>query len=120
MLLILIRLLIVNVYLLYIQDAYPVGEISLGPARDGFEVTETVPDHLPNQPCTFMLKVPYRSKGGFPLLAEAIEEKKDWMAALRTIIEGPESKIIPETDKGPTCYEEEKEYSMSFTSNGSE
>lgn len=96
------------------------GEISLGAAKDGFEVTENLPDHLADQQHMFMLKVPYRSKGGFPLLAESEKDKKDWMAALRTVIENPEAKVIAGAEEVIWCYEDEKDYSLSFSSNGSD
>ncbi len=97
------------------QDAYPLGEISLGAAKDGFEVTETLPDHLSDQLCMFMLKVPYRSKGGFPLLAETEKDKKDWMVALRTIIEDPLQMNVGSEEEVVNCYEDERDYSLSFS-----
>lgn len=94
------------------------GEITLGPAKDGYEVTETVPDKFSDQPYMFMLKAPYRSKGGFPLLAETEQEKKEWIDALKTVIEGPGLDMVNDGDV-VSCYEDEKDYSLSFSSTGS-
>lgn len=33
-----------------------------------------------------MLSVPHRSGGGFPLMADTLEEKIDWVQALRSVI----------------------------------
>ncbi len=100
----------------FFQDAYPLGEISLGAAKDGFEVTESLPDHLGEYPHMFMLKVPYRSKGGFPLLAESEQQKKDWMSALKTVIDNLEVGVIAAVAEDVVnCYEDEKEFSLSFS-----
>ena len=64
-----------------------------------------------------MLKVPYRSKGGFPLLAETEKDKKDWMIALKTIIDDPlQTKFIIGSEEVINCYEEdERDYALSFS-----
>ena len=97
------------------QDAYPLGEVTIGSSDDGFEITDKVPEHLADQPGVFMLKVPYRSKGGFPLLAETEDEKKEWMSVLKSVIEGPPSVISLGDDEICSMYENERDYSLSFT-----
>ena len=62
-----------------------------------------------------MLKVRYRSKGGFPLLAETEDEKKEWMSVLKSVIEGPPSVISLGDDEICSMYENERDYSLSFT-----
>lgn len=102
------------------QDAYPLGEITLGPAKDGYEVLETGPDKFSDQPNMFMLKAPYRSRGGFPLVAETEQEKKEWIEALKAVIEAPAGlTMVGSGEDVVSCYEDEKDYTLSFSSTGS-
>ena len=71
-----------------LQDPFPLGEIALGTDAQGFGVTDVVPKHLSDQQYVFMLKVPSRSGGGFPLMAETEQCKRQWMAALQASING--------------------------------
>lgn len=72
----------------FFQDPFPLGEIALGTNAQGFGITDTVPRHLSDQQYVFMLKVPSRSGGGFPLMAETEQSKKQWMEALQASING--------------------------------
>ena len=58
-----------------------------------------------------MLHVPYRTLGGFPLLAESDEDKKDWVEALHDVITGGTFHAPTEED-AVTLYEEEKDYTL--------
>ena len=60
-----------------------------------------------------MLCVPYRSGGGFPLMAETEEEKKEWMSILKSVIEGPPVALVSNDEYA--TYEDEREHSFSFT-----
>lgn len=71
-----------------LQDAYPLGEIFLGPSVRGYWVDEDVPHKLQHYTNIFMLHTPARSKGGFPLLSEDASSKEAWITALQEIIRG--------------------------------
>ena len=72
----------------FLQDPFPLGEVPLGTNAQGFGITDIVPKHLSDQQYVFMLKVPSRSGGGFPLMAETEQSKKQWMEALQASING--------------------------------
>ena len=67
-----------------IQDAFPLGEIIMGNASDGFSVDENAPYELGGGENAFILNTPLRT---YPLLAETSEEKVSWIAVLRAAIE---------------------------------
>ena len=67
-----------------IQDAFPLGEIIMGNASDGFSVDENAPYDLGGGENAFVLNTPLRT---YPLLAETSEEKVSWIAVLRAAIE---------------------------------
>lgn len=53
----------------------------------------------------FMLHVPTRGRGGFPLLAESEEDKQQWMAHLRRVI--LETTGSPDQSVAPSTYEDD-------------
>ena len=48
---------------------------------------ETVPDGIECTASTFMLHVPDRARGGYPLQAPNVASKKQWMSILTDVIE---------------------------------
>ena len=62
----------ITTFFLTHQDPHACGEIILGSAADGYYVDEDVPAQLPAGMFVFMLHVPSRSRGGFPLLADSV------------------------------------------------
>lgn len=62
-----------------------------------------------------MLQVPFRPGGGFPLMAESDEEKKEWMSTLRNVIEGPVVALEDAPRDEYTTYEDEREHTTSFS-----
>lgn len=90
------------------QDSHPLGEIILGSSADGFYVDEDVPSKLQDHMFIFMLHVPNRAGGGYPLYADSAQSKKEWMEALRgAIIEGYGS---PDQSIAPMTYEDDELY----------
>ena len=69
---------------IYTQDAFPLGEIIVGSSSEGFSVDENAPDELGGGENAFVFNTSTRT---YPLLAETIEEKQDWISALRGAIE---------------------------------
>jgi len=65
-------------------DAFPLGEIILGNASEGFSVDEVAPYELGGGENAFVLNTPLRT---YPLLAETAEEKMSWIAVLRAAID---------------------------------
>lgn len=63
-----------------------------------------------------MLHVPNRVGGGFPLMAESEEDKKNWMSLLRNVIEGPKV-VLDDIPDSYMTYEDERDHSSSFVSN---
>ena len=56
----------------------------MGSSSEGFSVDEQAPDELGGGENAFVFNTSTRT---YPLLAETIEEKQDWIAALRGAIE---------------------------------
>ena len=79
------HLLTIATCLVPLKDAVPLGEIILG--ANGFHVDENLPEKLEHHANIFMLHVPNRQGGGFPLMAESADSRKSWMKAIRGIIE---------------------------------
>ena len=65
--------------LLILQAAFPLGELVLGSPHEGYWVDENVPDGIDFTVGTFMLHVPGRARGGYPLQAPNLAGKKQWM-----------------------------------------
>lgn len=91
----------------YLQDPHACGEIILGSSSDGYYVDEDVPPNLPAGMHVFMLHVPNRSRGGFPLLADSEESKRQWMDLLSKMI--GESTGSPDQSVAPSTYEDDDE-----------
>ena len=70
-----------------LQAAYPLGELTLGSPSEGYWVDEIVPDGVESMMYTFMLHVPERARGGYPLLAPDTASKKQWMSVLTDVID---------------------------------
>ena len=86
-----------------LQDPTPLGEIILGPYSSGYWVDEDVPERIKHNLNVFMLHVPARANGGFPLLAEDSAAKKEWMEALQCVID--DYKTSPDFFAAPGLYE---------------
>ncbi len=89
------------------QDPHAHGEIILGSSLDGYYVDENVPAKLVDRMHIFMLHVPGRGGGGFPLLADSPEEKEEWTKALTKVIN--ESTGSPDQSVAPSTYEEDED-----------
>lgn len=82
---------------------------------------DDVPDGIDNNPCTFMLHVPERARGGYPLQALDTASKKQWMSVLMEVIQN-----IRETPNVMACLPQSYDYDMdtlkrqSITSDGAE
>ena len=48
---------------------------------------DVVPDGIESNTCTFMLHVPDRQRGGYPLMAPDTASKKLWMSVLSDVID---------------------------------
>ena len=77
----------------------------LGSASDGYSVDNDIPGKISQQMHGFMLHVPNRPGGGFPLLAEDTESKKSWMDALRSAIS--ECTGSPDASVATVTYEDD-------------
>jgi hypothetical protein len=97
------------------KDPFPLGEIQIGRSGEGYSVSNVVPDHLTDQKCVFMLGVPCRSGGGFPLMADSDKEREEWMAALKNVIVGPIVTLEDAPCDAYTTYENEREHLPSIT-----
>lgn len=69
------------------QAAYPLGELVLGSPTEGYWVDEIIPDGIEHTTSTFMLHVPERARGGYPLQAPDVASKKHWISVLTDVIE---------------------------------
>lgn len=76
----------INIFLF--QDAFPLGEVIIGSAGEGFSVDENAPDDLGGGESAFMFNATTRT---YPLLAETTEEKHAWVQVLRQAIEKADS-----------------------------
>ena len=65
------------------QDAFPLGEVVIGTAEEGFSVDENAPDDLGGGESAFIFNATTRT---YPLLAETTEEKHAWVDVLRQVI----------------------------------
>lgn len=97
------------------KDPHPLGEIQLGSTSDGFFVDTNVPEKLQHHENMFMLHVPNRSGGGFPLLAESREQKEAWVKALSEAIVN--CKSTPELYRVST-YEDDELIESGSATNG--
>ena len=70
-----------------IQSAFPLGELVLGSPNEGYWVDDNVPEGMDCTTSTFMLHVPERARGGYPLQAPDTVSKKQWMSILTDVIE---------------------------------
>ena len=70
-----------------IQSAFPLGELVLGSPNEGYRVDDNVPEGMDCTASTFMLHVPERARGGYPLQAPDTVSKKQWMSILTDVIE---------------------------------
>ena len=95
----------------HLQDAYPLGEIQIGPSSEGFSVTETVPPHLSDYKDIFVLQAPHRC---FPLMSELKGDKKQWMTHLQNVIEGAMDKLDDAPPDAYETYEDERDHSASL------
>lgn len=66
------------------QDPFPLGEVVIGSASEGFSVDENAPDDLGGGESAFMFNATTRT---YPLLAETTEEKHVWVKVLREVID---------------------------------
>jgi hypothetical protein len=99
------------------RAAFPVGELVLGSPSEGYWVDEVVPDGIENNTCTFMLHVPDRLRGGYPLVAPDTASKKQWMSVLTDVIDS--TRATPQVmHRLPPPYDDDVE-TMSRTSGGS-
>lgn len=76
-----------NTSWLLLQAAYPLGELVLGSPTEGYWVDEITPDGIECTTSTFMLHVPERARGGYPLQAPDVASKKQWISVLTDVIE---------------------------------
>lgn len=67
-----------------LKDAFPLGEVVIGPASEGFSVDENAPDDLGGGEGAFVFNTTTRT---YPLLAETPEEKQSWVQVLRESID---------------------------------
>lgn len=79
------KICVLPVLVLLLKDAVPLGEIILGP--HGCWVDETFPEKMEHNANMFMLHVPNRPRGGFPLMVESLISKKAWMDAIQSVID---------------------------------
>ncbi|XP_011403042.1 PREDICTED: arf-GAP with dual PH domain-containing protein 1-like [Amphimedon queenslandica] len=93
------------------KDAYPLGEILIGPSSEGFLVSESVPHHLSEYNYIFVLQAPHRC---FPLMTESEQDKKHWMTLLQNVIEGSMDKLDDAPDDAYVTYEDERDHSLSI------
>lgn len=93
------------------QDAYPLGEILIGPSSEGFLVSESVPHHLSEYNYIFVLQAPHRC---FPLMTESEQDRKHWMTLLQNVIEGSMDKLDDASDDAYVTYEDERDHSLSI------
>lgn len=89
------------------QDPHACGEIILGSFNDGYFVDEEVPVKLSDRMNIFMLHVPHRAGGGFPLVANSEDSKKRWIEALNSVI--AETTGSPDQSVAPVTYEDDDE-----------
>ena len=59
----------------------------MGSPSEGYWVDEIVPDGIESNSCTFMLHVPDRQRGGYPLMAPDTASKKLWISVLTDVID---------------------------------
>ena len=85
-----------------LQDPHTCGEIVLGSSNDGYSVSEDVPTRLAGMYC-FMLHVPNRANGGYPLQANSEESKQQWMTSLKYVI-AETTDITPDHSVATTTY----------------
>ena len=79
---------------------------------------EVVPDGIESNSCTFMLHVPDRQRGGYPLVAPDSGSKKRWMSVLTDIIDS--TRTTPQVMHClPVSYDDDVE-TMSRTSQSSQ
>ena len=78
------------------QAAFPLGELVLGSSKEGYWVDENIPDGIDYTSATFMLHVPDRARGGYPLQAPNVASKKQWMKVLNEVIDStrPTPKVM--------------------------
>ena len=75
---------------------------------------EVVPDGIESTTCTFMLHVPDRQRGGFPLVAPDVGSKKLWMSVLNDVIDS--TRTTPQVMQClPSSYDEDLERSSQFS-----
>ena len=96
----------------FIKDPHANGEIIIGSSVDGYSVDLKMPVRLLNCNHGFMLRVPNRSRGGFPLQADTAASKEKWMESLRKVI--AESTGSPDQSVAPSSYDEDEEFCASF------
>ena len=89
-----------------LQDSHACGEIVLGSADDGYYVSTDVPPKLSHL-FAFMLHVPKRGGGGFPLLADSEDSKMRWMEVLSDVIANTSG--TPDQSVAPVSYDEDNE-----------
>lgn len=93
------------------KDPNPLGEVILGPTSSGYWVDTEVPERLKHCLNVFMLHVPNRANGGFPLLTEDASAKKAWMQAIQAAIY--KYRASPEFFAAPGLYETDDTSSIS-------
>ncbi len=75
----------------------------LGPPSSGYWVDDDVPERLKHCLHVFMLHVPHRANGGFPLLTDDASSKKAWVLAVQEAIQ--KYRASPEFFAAPGLYE---------------
>jgi hypothetical protein len=99
------------------KAAFPLGELVLGSPGEGYWVDEIVPDGIESNSSTFMLHVPDRQRGGYPLVAPDSTSKKQWMSVLTDVIDS--TRATPQVMQClPMSYDDDVE-TLSRTSHGS-
>lgn len=89
------------------QAGFPLGELVLGSPSEGYWVDDDIPAGIDSNPCMFMLHVPERARGGYPLQAFDIASKKQWISVLLDIIHS-----IRETPDVMACLPQSYDYDM--------
>ena len=68
---------------------------------------DNVPEGIDSTPCMFMLHVPERARGGYPLQALDIASKKQWIRVLLEVIQS-----VRETPNVMACLPQSYDYDM--------
>ena len=67
-------------------DAFPKGEIFIGPDDKGYKAESGLPEDIKDPGCSFTLRTPNRN---FHFSAEGDREQKDWLDVVKRVIRTP-------------------------------